>query len=127
MCNFCFDAGKTASAPEKPEPEKPKVTEGLETRDGWRAQPWGNPADVSLLKDDASGNQYLAELTRILDHKVQLLRNIEVLSSEHVKAGIALHLPLIEAICRRDAEGAEAILLEHLKKNGYRADFFPQL
>ncbi len=43
-----------------PEPEKPKVAEGLEVRDGWRAQPWGNPAEVSLLKDEATGNQYLA-------------------------------------------------------------------
>jgi tetratricopeptide (TPR) repeat protein len=50
-----------APDPAKPaEPEKPKVTEGMEVRDGWRAQPWGNPADITLLKDDVTGNQYLA-------------------------------------------------------------------
>jgi DNA-binding GntR family transcriptional regulator len=69
-----------------------------------------------------SGNGYLYELERSIDLKVQLLRNIEVLSSDHVKAGIALHAPLIEAICRHDAEGAQAILLEHLKKYYFDTD-----
>jgi|GEM_PF-2773745 len=53
-------AGDPKVNPNPPEPEKPKVAEGLELRDGWRAQPWGNPAEVSLLKDEESGNQYLA-------------------------------------------------------------------
>ena len=69
-----------------------------------------------------SGNSYLYELERSIDLKVQLLRNIEALSSDHVKAGIALHLPLIEAICRHDPEGAEAILQEHLKKYYFDTD-----
>jgi len=54
------DPGKPADPAVPPEPEKPKIPEGLEVRDGWKAQPWGNPADLSLLKDDATGNQFLA-------------------------------------------------------------------
>ncbi len=63
---------------------------------------------------ERSGNQYLAELTRILDYKVQLLRNIEDLSQESVMEKIALHVPLVEAICRRDAATAEKLMSKHL-------------
>ncbi len=42
-------------------PKKPKVEEGLEIyRGGWRAVPWGNPATITLMKDDKTGNQFLA-------------------------------------------------------------------
>jgi DNA-binding GntR family transcriptional regulator len=64
---------------------------------------------------DRSGNQYLAELTRILDLKVQLLRNIEDVSADHVKERISLHTPIIHAICRRDVEKAVELTTEHLK------------
>ncbi len=60
------------------------------------------------------GNPYLAELTRILDYKVQLLRNIEDLSRESVLKKIVLHGPIVEAICRRDAELAEKLMAKHL-------------
>jgi DNA-binding GntR family transcriptional regulator len=63
---------------------------------------------------DRSGNPYLAELTRILDYKVQLLRNIEDLSRESVLEKIALHPPIVEAICRRDAATAEKLMSKHL-------------
>jgi DNA-binding GntR family transcriptional regulator len=63
---------------------------------------------------ERSGNPYLAELTRILDYKVQLLRNIEDLSRESVLQKIALHGPLVEAVCRRDAEMAEKFITKHL-------------
>jgi DNA-binding GntR family transcriptional regulator len=63
---------------------------------------------------ERSGNQYLAELTRILDYKVQLLRNIEDLSREKVMEKIALHLPIVEAVCRRDAAAAEKLMHKHL-------------
>ena len=44
-----------------PEPPKADPDKGcLEVRDGWKAQPWANPADITLLKDDKSGNQFLA-------------------------------------------------------------------
>lgn len=60
------------------------------------------------------GNPYLADLTRILDYKVQLLRNIEEVSQERLKEKIALHLPIVEAICRRDAPTAEKLISKHL-------------
>lgn len=48
----------------KPPPvvtKTPKVEEGLEVyRSGWRAVPWGNPATITLMKDDDTGNQFLA-------------------------------------------------------------------
>jgi tetratricopeptide (TPR) repeat protein len=44
-----------------PDPPKADPDKGcMEVRDGWRAQPWANPADISLLKDDKTGNQFLA-------------------------------------------------------------------
>lgn len=63
---------------------------------------------------ERSGNQYLSDLTRILDYKVQLLRNIEEVSQEQLKEKIALHVPIIEAICRRDAPTAEKLMSKHL-------------
>jgi DNA-binding FadR family transcriptional regulator len=53
-------------------------------------------------------------LTRILDYKVQLLRNIEDVSQERLKEKIALHVPIVEAICRRDAQTAEKLMNKHL-------------
>ncbi|MGA2479492.1 MAG: GntR family transcriptional regulator [Spirochaetia bacterium] len=64
---------------------------------------------------ERSGNQYLAELTRILDLKVQLLRNIEDVTVDNVKERISLHVPLIEAICRHDVATAEELTTRHLK------------
>ena len=64
---------------------------------------------------ERSGNQYLAELTRILDLKVQLLRNIEDVTADNVKERISLHVPLIEAICRHDVATAEELTTRHLK------------
>lgn len=63
---------------------------------------------------ERSGNPYLAELTRILDYKVQLLRNIENLSRESVLEKIALHGPIVEAVCRRDAATAEELMSKHI-------------
>jgi DNA-binding GntR family transcriptional regulator len=73
-------------------------------------------ADSLLHREIAerSGNRYLAELTRILDYRVQLLRNIEEVSGEQLKARIALHMPIVEAICRGDAKVAEELMAKHL-------------
>ena len=71
---------------------------------------------------ERSGNPYLAELTRILDLKVQLLRNIEDVTADHVKDRISLHVPLVEAICRHDGASAEELTTQHLKSY-YFADF----
>ncbi len=48
--------------PVKPiKPTTPGVEEGLEIYPGgWRAVPWGNPAAVTKMKDDDTGNQFLA-------------------------------------------------------------------
>ena len=63
---------------------------------------------------ERSGNQYLSDLTRILDHKVQLLRNIEQESAGQLLAGISHHGPLVQAICRGDAAAAETLMAEHI-------------
>jgi DNA-binding GntR family transcriptional regulator len=67
-----------------------------------------------------SGNPYLADLTLRVDHKVQLLRNLEDLSIDHVKHRIELHHSIVQAICDHDAPLAESRMLEHLA--GYYAD-----
>jgi DNA-binding GntR family transcriptional regulator len=64
---------------------------------------------------ERSGNQYLAEITRTIDLKVQLLRNIEDVAQDHVMDRISLHLPIIEAICRHDLPMAEDLMTRHLK------------
>jgi DNA-binding GntR family transcriptional regulator len=69
---------------------------------------------------ERSGNPYLADLTRRVDHKVQLLRNLEEISIDQVKQRIELHLPIVQAICDHDAALAEKLMSEHL--SGYYAD-----
>jgi DNA-binding GntR family transcriptional regulator len=71
---------------------------------------------------ERSGHQYLADLTRILDHKVQLLRNIEEVSQEQLKERISLHIPIVEAICRHDAQAAEKMMFDHLSAYYFAPD-----
>jgi DNA-binding GntR family transcriptional regulator len=71
---------------------------------------------------ERSGNQYLSDVTRILDYKVQLLRNIEEVSQEHLKEKIALHAQIVEAICRHDAETAEKLMFKHLTEYYFTPD-----
>ncbi|MGA2547677.1 MAG: GntR family transcriptional regulator [Rectinemataceae bacterium] len=63
---------------------------------------------------ERSGNPFLADLTRRLDHKVQLLRNLEDVTIEQVKERISLHVPIIQAISRHDAGNAADLMFSHL-------------
>ncbi|HEY9594092.1 MAG TPA: GntR family transcriptional regulator [Spirochaetia bacterium] len=69
---------------------------------------------------DLCGNHYLAQLTRTIDYKVQLMRNIEPHSPEIVRQKISLHVPIVEAIRRRDGPMAEKLMRDHL--TGYYTD-----
>ncbi|MCF7927911.1 MAG: GntR family transcriptional regulator [Spirochaetales bacterium] len=61
-----------------------------------------------------SGNPYLYDLVKNMDVKVQLLRNIEDISVDNIRRGIALHIPIIEAIYAHDPEKAEKLVKQHL-------------
>jgi DNA-binding GntR family transcriptional regulator len=71
---------------------------------------------------ERSGNPYLAELTRTLDHKVQLLRNIEEVSQQQLLRGISLHGPLVEALCRGDVSAAENLMSDHITQYYFMAE-----
>ena len=63
---------------------------------------------------ERSGNEHLAELDRLLEHKVQLLRNIEKATRERVIETVSLHIPIVEAICLKDAGKAKELMYQHL-------------
>ncbi len=65
---------------------------------------------------ERSGNRYLAEITRTLDYKVQLIRSIEDPSPESVKKKVVLHIDIAQAICRHDRDKAENLMRDHLMK-----------
>jgi len=65
--NLPADEGAVVAKPDPGNPappEAPKLPEedpktNLEVRTGWRIQPWGNQAELSLLRDEETGNQFL--------------------------------------------------------------------
>jgi len=63
-----------------------------------------------------SGNKYLYELTKTIDLKVQLIRNIEIFNDEITRKRVSLHVPLAKAICEHDTKSALKIIKEHLTK-----------
>lgn len=71
---------------------------------------------------ERSGNPYLFEIVKNLDHKVQLMRNIEKISVPRVKEGIKLHLPIVEALNSHKAMLAEQLIIEHLQKYYFSED-----
>ena len=63
---------------------------------------------------EMAGNKYLYDFVKKLDLSVQLLRNIEDISVETLNYGVKLHVPMIEAIYRRDTAEAENLVRKHL-------------
>jgi DNA-binding GntR family transcriptional regulator len=64
---------------------------------------------------EISGNPYLFEIIQKLDVKVQLLRTIIYSSEEEIKKGPAHHLPLVEAIRKKNKREARRLIKTHLE------------
>ena len=64
---------------------------------------------------ELSGNPFLYQIEQLLDVNVQLLRTTVYTSDEQVTEGLRLHLPLVEAIRKRDREAAIGLVQQHLR------------
>jgi DNA-binding GntR family transcriptional regulator len=100
----------------------PDVMEPL--RDEWRAlqgaEPEPDPGFVSLDEDfherlaGASGNPSLADLLRIVNERIRVVRMHDFLTSERVRRTIEQHLGIVEAVLVRDLSLAVARFGRHL-------------
>jgi DNA-binding GntR family transcriptional regulator len=100
----------------------PGVLEPL--RDDWRAlqgaEPDPDPGFVALDEDfherlaGASGNPSLADLLRIVNERIRVVRMHDFLTSERVRRTIEQHLGIVEAVLVRDLSLAVARFGRHL-------------
>ena len=100
----------------------PAILEPL--RDDWRAlrgaEPEPDPGFVSLDEDfherlaGASGNPSLADLLRIVNERIRVVRMHDFLTSERVRRTIEQHLGIVEAVLVRDLSLAVARFGRHL-------------
>jgi len=73
-----------------------------------------NDSAFHLKLAELSGNPFLYQIEQLLDVNVQLLRTTVYTSDEQVTEGLKLHLPLVEAIRKRDREAAVGFIQQHL-------------
>ena len=100
----------------------PAVLEPL--RDEWRAlqveEPDPDPGFVSLDEDfherlaGASGNPSLADLLRIVNERIRVVRMHDFLTAERVRRTIEQHLGIVEAVLMQDLSLAVARFGRHL-------------
>ncbi|MFZ4615844.1 MAG: GntR family transcriptional regulator, partial [Rectinemataceae bacterium] len=74
-----------------------------------------NDSAFHLKLAELSGNPFLYQIEQLLDVNVQLLRTTVYTSVEQVAEGLKLHLPLVEAIRKRDREAALGLIQQHLR------------
>jgi DNA-binding GntR family transcriptional regulator len=74
-----------------------------------------NDSAFHLKLAELSGNPFLYQIEQLLDVNVQLLRTTVYTSDEQVAEGLKLHLPLVEAIRKRDKEAAVGLIQQHLR------------
>ena len=92
--------------------------------DEWRAlavaEPAPDPGFVTLDEEfhvrlaGASGNPALADLLRVVNERIRLVRMLDFLSEERVQRTITQHLGILEAVLARDIPLAVARFGRHL-------------
>lgn len=62
-----------------------------------------------------SGNKYLMEALQRIDVKVQLCRSVLCLPKDKIRASVAFHQRILQAIRKRDVGAAQELMRQHIR------------